>query len=102
MTTQLGVDQSIGQRLLDAAIDHFGRKGLEGASTRAIAAAAGTTMSSITYHYGGKEGLYLAAVRHITNQINERLDPVLLASRNPRARASGPAAVSTTVLSLVD
>ena len=35
--------------------------GIEGASTRAIAAAAGTTMSSITYHYGSKQGLYLAA-----------------------------------------
>src|SRR5438874_10926414 len=102
MTTQLGVDQSIGQRLLDAAIDHFGRKGLEGASTRAIAAAAGTTMSSITYHYGGKEGLYLAAVRHIANQISEHLNPALLASRNLKAQDSGPEAASRTVLSIVD
>ena len=102
MTTEVGVDQSIDQRLLDAAIDHFGRKGLEGASTRAIAAAAGTTMSSITYHYGGKEGLYLAAVRHIANQISEHLDPALLASRNPRAPDSGPEAASRTVLSIID
>lgn len=101
MTTEPGVDQSIDQRLLDAAIDHFGQKGLEGASTRAIAAAAGTTMSSITYHYGGKEGLYLAAVRHIANQIGEQLDPAL-ASTDPTAQDSGPEAASRTVLSIVD
>lgn len=49
------------QRLLEIAIREFAAKGLDGASTRGIAAAAGTAMSSITYHYGGKEGLYLAA-----------------------------------------
>lgn len=52
-------------KLLDVAVREFGSKGLDGASTRGIAAAAGTAMSSITYHYGGKEGLYDAAVRHI-------------------------------------
>ncbi|MGH6613693.1 CerR family C-terminal domain-containing protein [Sphingomonas sp.] len=64
-------------RLLDVAIDHFGRKGLEGASTRAIAADAGTPMSSITYHFGGKSGLYLAAAEHISATLGERLRPAL-------------------------
>src|SRR5438105_3706920 len=102
MTRELGVDQSIDQRLLDAAIDHFGQKGLEGASTRAIAAAAGTTMSSITYHYGGKEGLYLAAVRHIASQIGEHLDPALRAPKDLTAQDSGHEAASRTLLSIVD
>ncbi len=60
-------------RLLDIAISEFGAKGLEGASTRGIAAAAGTAMSSITYHYGGKEGLYLAAA----DRIAERMSAVM-------------------------
>jgi AcrR family transcriptional regulator len=60
------------QRLLDIAIREFGEKGLEGASTRGIAAAAGTAMSSITYHYGGKEGLYLAAAEHVATQMVEK------------------------------
>jgi AcrR family transcriptional regulator len=59
------------QRLLDIAIREFGTKGLEGASTREIAAAADTAMSSITYHYGGKEGLYLAAADYIAVQMGE-------------------------------
>jgi len=59
------------QRLLDIAIREFGLKGLEGASTREIASAADTAMSSITYHYGGKEGLYLAAADYIAAQMGE-------------------------------
>lgn len=61
----------ISSRLLDVAIDHFGRRGFDGASTRAIAKDSGTAMSSITYHFGGKEGLYLAAADHIAARIAE-------------------------------
>lgn len=64
-------------RLLETAVDLFGRKGLEGVSTRALAAAADTAMSSITYHYGGKEGLYLATARHIAEKIESGLGPAL-------------------------
>lgn len=66
------------QRLLEIAIDAFGKRGLEGASTREIAAAAGTAMSSITYHYGGKEGLYLAAAEHIASGMAESMSPALM------------------------
>jgi AcrR family transcriptional regulator len=61
------------QRLLDIAVEAFGRHGLDGASTREIAKAAGTAMSSITYHYGGKEGLYLAVADHVAEQMDEML-----------------------------
>lgn len=64
-------------RLLDVAVDHFGRLGLDGASTRAIARDAGTLMSSITYHFGGKEGLYLAAADHIAAQMHAHVGPTL-------------------------
>ena len=57
------------ESLLDCAVDHFGRFGFEGAATRAIAADCGTAMSSITYHFGGKEGLHLAAADHIAAQM---------------------------------
>jgi AcrR family transcriptional regulator len=61
-------------RLLDIAVKEFGASGLEGASTRGIAAAAGTAMSSITYHFGGKDGLYLAAAEHIAQQMGQVTD----------------------------
>ncbi|ATE65139.1 CerR family C-terminal domain-containing protein [Rhizorhabdus dicambivorans] len=89
-------------RLLETAIDYFGRHGPEGASTREIAAAAKTMMSSITYHYGGKKGLYLAAARHIGEQLNERMGAVLAASDAAiEAGASRDEAVAA-VLAIVD
>jgi AcrR family transcriptional regulator len=76
------------QRLLDVAVEAFGRHGLEGASTRNIAKAAGTAMSSITYHYGGKEGLYLAAASHVAEQMMEvipvRLRDEIVAGQDAR------------------
>jgi TetR/AcrR family transcriptional regulator, regulator of cefoperazone and chloramphenicol sensitivity len=75
----------INHRLLDTAIEQFGRKGLEAASTRAIAAAAKTAMSSITYHYGGKEGLYLAAAHRIAEQISKRFATTMAQAPNPDA-----------------
>ncbi|HEY0271316.1 MAG TPA: CerR family C-terminal domain-containing protein, partial [Sphingomonas sp.] len=68
-------------RLLDIAIREFGTKGLEGASTRGIAAAAGTAMSAITYHFGGKDELYRAVARYIAERIAEQFAPALMAVR---------------------
>ena len=65
------------ETILDVAIRQFGDRGFEGASTRAIAAAAGTVMSSITYHFGSKEGLYLACADHIVARIGEKFAPAL-------------------------
>lgn len=71
----------VSRTLLDTAIDQFGMYGFEGASTRDIARASGTAMSSITYHFGGKEGLYLAAADHIAACIREIQGPGLDAAR---------------------
>jgi AcrR family transcriptional regulator len=67
--------------LLDTAIEQFGRHGFEGASTRQIAQASGAAMSSITYHFGGKEGLYLAAADRIGQGISEIQAPLFAAAR---------------------
>jgi AcrR family transcriptional regulator len=81
------------QRLLDIAVEAFGRHGLEGASTREIAKAAGTAMSSITYHYGGKEGLYLAAAEHVAQEMGDQfasdaLDAAVQSADPAQARAA--------------
>lgn len=64
-------------RLLDIAISVFGSAGLEGASTRQIARAADTAMSAITYHYGSKERLYLAAADRIADGLREEMRGLL-------------------------
>lgn len=63
------------ERLIETAIDQFGRFGFDGASTRDIARASDTAMSSITYHFGGKEGLYLACADYIAEQAKVRNAP---------------------------
>jgi AcrR family transcriptional regulator len=93
---------SIDYRLLETAIDQFGRKGTDGASTRDIAIAAGTTMSSITYHYGSKEGLYLAAARHIAAQMGERMAPALAASDSQGRDGEGSDVALTALLTIID
>ena len=64
-------------RLLETAIREFGARGFEGVSTREIARAANTAMSTITYHYGGKEQLYEAAARRIAEVMAEEFSTVL-------------------------
>ncbi|WP_375398431.1 CerR family C-terminal domain-containing protein [uncultured Sphingomonas sp.] len=81
----------IQQRLLDVAVREFGAKGLDGASTRSIAAQAGAAMSSITYHYGSKEGLYLAAADYVAGQLggvadDDRLGAAIEAGDSAEAR----------------
>jgi AcrR family transcriptional regulator len=71
------LERSAELRLIEAAIEQFGQNGMNAAGTRAIANAAGVQMSAITYHFGGKEGLYLACARHIVEQISGRVDRIL-------------------------
>ena len=44
--------------MLAAATPMFARHGLNGVSVRSLASAAGVNLSMISYHFGGKEGLY--------------------------------------------
>jgi TetR/AcrR family transcriptional regulator, regulator of cefoperazone and chloramphenicol sensitivity len=61
-------------KLIAAALPIFARLGFEGAATRELASAAGRPMSAITYHFGGKEGLYLACAEHIRDTIARFLE----------------------------
>ncbi len=56
--------------LLDAALAEFAEKGLAGARVDEIAARAGVNKQMISYHFGGKEGLYQAL--HERWQRNDR------------------------------
>jgi AcrR family transcriptional regulator len=65
--------------LLQAALEVFGRDGFHAASTRAISEAAGVNQALIAYHYGGKEGLYLAVFEDITENLAANMGPLLSA-----------------------
>ena len=53
------------ERLLDAAIDHFGRHGIGDTSLRAIAEAVGTSHRMLIYHFGSREGLLSEVTREV-------------------------------------
>jgi AcrR family transcriptional regulator len=87
-------------RLLDVAIEHFGRYGIDGASTRAIAKDADTPMSSITYHFGGKEGLYLATAERIAERMGELLGPAIAEAERACQPGCTPARARQTLHSI--
>lgn len=86
------------ERLLETATEHFGMRGFEGASTREIATASGTAMSSITYHFGGKEGLYLAVADHIAERIADRQAPMLATAKAAATLARDQAAAAAVAM----
>jgi len=89
------------QTLIETAIEQFGRHGFEGASTREIARASGTAMSSITYHFGGKQGLYLAAADHIAASVRQIQGPALEAARQVAENGTRDQAIEA-LLALLD
>jgi AcrR family transcriptional regulator len=60
------------RRLVEAAIDHFARYGLHGASSRELARAAGVNVAIVNYHFRSKEGLYDAAVDEVYRRMRAR------------------------------
>lgn len=57
------------EKLLTAALDVFGRYGFDGASTRRLADTAGVNLQAIPYHFGGKQGLYVATAEYLAEVI---------------------------------
>jgi AcrR family transcriptional regulator len=53
------------ERLLDAAIEHFGRHGIGDTSLRAIAEAIGSSHRMLIYHFGSREGLLAEVTRSV-------------------------------------
>jgi AcrR family transcriptional regulator len=61
-------------KLLLSAFEEFAKNGFSGASTRDIAAKANINISSILYYFGGKKGIYTAALKKIVDTVNSMID----------------------------
>ncbi len=74
---QLGNQEQNGNavrdRLLDAALRLFARKGFESASVRELAEAADVTRPTLYYHFGSKEGLYLELVERLCATVEDSI-----------------------------
>ena len=67
------------ERLIDAAVDHFGRNGIGDTSLRGIAAALGASHRMIIYHFGSREGL----LAEVTREVEARQRAVMTATYDP-------------------
>jgi len=63
-------------RLIAAAIEVFGDRGLEGASTRELAERARVNLAAISYHFGGKRELFRAAAECIADYGRNLMDEI--------------------------
>jgi AcrR family transcriptional regulator len=89
-------------RLLKAATRLFADKGLDGVSTRELAAEAGVNLSAITYHFGGKEKLYKAALQYVIDLLAPRRQQVIDAlGASVRAAKGDPALLSAVSANFV-
>lgn len=55
-------------RLIEEALRIFGEHGYRAATTRELAGAASTTLPSLSYYFGGKEGLYVACAESVVER----------------------------------
>lgn len=58
-------------------------------------------MSSITYHFGGKEGLYLAAADHVALHVRGKMEPLLQTAEAALQNADASQAVDL-IVALID
>ena len=61
------------RRLIEAGIDLFGNNGFDATSTRELAQTASVNIAGIAYHFGGKDGLYMACAEYIAEMIAEQI-----------------------------
>ncbi|HEY0948609.1 helix-turn-helix domain-containing protein [Nocardioides sp.] len=76
------------ERLLDAAIDHFGRHGVGDTSLRAIAEAVGTSHRLLIYHFGSREGLLAEVTREVEARQRAAMTATYDEGRPPREAAA--------------
>lgn len=70
-----GDDSDPKARIARAAIGEFALRSLDGARIREIAKISGTNVAAISYHFGGKEGLYNAVVAGMSDYFDKIVGP---------------------------
>jgi DNA-binding transcriptional regulator YbjK len=69
-------------RIIDACLDVIAEVGVAGASHRAIAAAAGVPLGSMTYHFTGMRSLLREAFARFATEVSERFERRMATARD--------------------
>jgi AcrR family transcriptional regulator len=77
--------------ILDAARKVFEAEGLDGASLRAIAAAAGYTPAALYFHFESKEAIYAEVLRASLANLGQAVERASLRAKSPADRLRGTA-----------
>ncbi len=64
-------------RLVQTALSIFARRDFDAVSVREIVDLAGANIAAVSYHFGGKEGLYLATAEFLADTMLGRMQPLL-------------------------
>ena len=64
-------DPNIRERLVEAAVELFTRRGYSATSVREIVEGAGVSKPVLYYHFGSKEGLYLEIARRLERTVSD-------------------------------
>lgn len=62
------------RQLIDVAREHFTRDGYANAATEEIVVQAGVTRGALYHHFGSKEGLFLAVLREVQQEIGAQVE----------------------------
>ncbi|MFZ5428547.1 MAG: CerR family C-terminal domain-containing protein [Thermodesulfobacteriota bacterium] len=57
------------ERLIQEGVRLFAQKGFEGVSVRELAAASDANPAAVSFHFGGKSGLYAAVTQHVADTL---------------------------------
>jgi AcrR family transcriptional regulator len=92
-------------RILGAALDLFGERGLTGVTVRDLATAAGVNVAAISYHFGGKEDLYRAVAaavgERIGNKVRASIGPPPASPPDPEAASQALERMLETMVDVV-
>jgi AcrR family transcriptional regulator len=86
--------------LIQAATAVFAEQGFHAVTTRLLAQEAGVNQALIGYHFGGKEGLYLAVFDDIAQRMKQRMGPLAEALQETLETADSGSHIDPTEIHL--
>lgn len=103
MSAKINSKQDAKKCILEAAAKLFSKCGLDKTSTRDISKDSHSNISLISYHFGGKEGLYREVIREFAEKVRDKVQPTISEFRaQPMTRELFMKEVETMVGNMIE